>query len=64
MLTTAAPYDRLRDEVEAMIRTRRPFEDVEREIDRTRLSEDRRDALWLVAWSLHRRGHGPPPRRG
>ena len=56
MLTTAAPFDRLRDEVEAMMRTQRPFEDVERAIDNARLTEDRRAALWLVAWALKRRG--------
>jgi hypothetical protein len=57
MHSTPAPFDRLRDEVEAMIRFNEPFEDVERAIDGTSISEDRRAALWLVAWSLNdRRG--------
>jgi hypothetical protein len=55
MLTAAAPFDRLRDEVEAMMRINRSFEDVERAIDNARLSEDRSAALWLVAWSWKRR---------
>jgi hypothetical protein len=55
MLTTAAPFDRLRDEVEAMMKVDPPFDEVEREIDNTRLTEDRRAALWLVAWSHRRR---------
>ena len=54
MLTTAAPFDRLREQVETMMRTERSFQEVEREIDNTRLSEDRQAALWLVAWSLKR----------
>jgi hypothetical protein len=57
MHSTPAPFDRLRDEVEAMMRFNEPFEDVERAIDGTALSEDRQAALWLVAWSLNdRRG--------
>ena len=59
MLTTAAPFDRLRDEVEAMMCTKRPFEDVERDIDNTHLTEDRQAALWLVAWSMDRRRTAP-----
>jgi hypothetical protein len=58
MYGTAAPFDRLRDEVEAMMSINEPFEDVERAIDGTALSEDRRAALWLVAWSMNgRRSH-------
>ena len=55
MLTAAAPFERLRDEVEAMMRVKRPFEEVERDIDNAQLTEDRRAALWLVAWSMKRR---------
>lgn len=55
MLTTAAPFDRLRDEVEAMMSVDPPFEEVEQAIDSTRVSEDSQAALWLVAWSLKRR---------
>ena len=55
MLLTPAPFDRLRDEVEAMIRFGEPFDEVERSIDSVHLSEDRRAALWLVAWSLNDR---------
>ena len=58
MLTTAAPFDRLRDEVEHLMAVQQPFEDVERAIDNAHLSEDRRAALWLIAWSLQRRGQG------
>jgi hypothetical protein len=58
MLTTAAPYDRLRDEVEHLMAVHEPFEDVERAIDNVHLSEDRRAALWLVAWSHKRHGQG------
>ena len=58
MLTTAAPFDRLRDEVEQLMAVDEPFEDVERAIDNTSQSEDRRAALWLVAWSLQRRRDG------
>ena len=57
MLTTAAPFDRLRDEVQAMMQVDRPFEDVERDIDNAHLTEDRRAALWLVAWSMQRHRH-------
>jgi hypothetical protein len=55
MLRSPAPFDRLRDEVEAMIRFGEPFDEVERSIDSVHLSEDRRAALWLVAWSLNDR---------
>lgn len=58
MLSTPAPFERLRDEVEALMRVQEPFEDVERRIDATSLTEDRRAALWLVAWSLNHRREG------
>ena len=51
----AVTYDRLRDEVEAMVRAREPFAAVERAIDSAPVAEDRRAALWLVAWSLNDR---------
>ena len=35
-----------------------PFEEVERAIDGTHVSEDRRAALWLVAWSMSDRRDG------
>jgi hypothetical protein len=38
-----------------MIRVDEPFEEVERTIDGALLDEDRRAALWLVAWSLNER---------
>jgi hypothetical protein len=41
-----------------MMALREPFEDVERAIENAHLSEDRRAALWLIAWSLKRRGQG------
>ena len=55
MLTTAAPFDRLRDEVERLMAVDEPFEVVERAIADTHVSEDRQAALWLVAWSHKRR---------
>ena len=55
MPAMTAPFDRLRDEVEAMMRFNEPFEDVERAIESAHLPEDRRAALWLVAWSLNDR---------
>jgi hypothetical protein len=55
MLSTPAPFERLRDEVEAMMRFDEPFDEVVRAIDGAPLEEDRRAALWLVAWSLNGR---------
>lgn len=57
MLTSAAPFDRLRGQVEQMMAVDEKFEDVERAIDNTSVSEDRRAALWLVAWSLEHKRH-------
>lgn len=38
-----------------MMRLDEPFEEVERAIETTHVSEDRRAALWLVAWSMNDR---------
>jgi hypothetical protein len=62
VLTSApASFERLREQVERMVGVVESFADVEREIDDTKISEDRKAALWLVAWSLNSSDHGAPP---
>ena len=48
-------FEQVRDEVEAMMLFDESFQDVERAIDRARLPEESRAALWLVAWTLNDR---------
>lgn len=52
MLSSASPFDVVREHVEALIEVGEPFAAVERAIEVTRLPEDERAALWLLAWSL------------
>jgi hypothetical protein len=52
MLSSATPFDVVREHVEALMEVGEPFAAVERAIDVTRLPEDERAALWLLAWSL------------
>ena len=60
MLTSATPFDVVREHVEALMETGESFDTVERAIEMTRLPEDERAALWLLAWSLA--GGGSPHR--
>ena len=52
MLSSASPFDVVREHVEALMEVGEPFAAVERAIEVTRLPEDERAALWLLAWSL------------
>jgi hypothetical protein len=69
MLSSAAPFDVVREHVEALMEVGEPFAAVERVIDSTPLPEDERAALWLLAWSLegggqtHRIAPAGPARR-
>jgi hypothetical protein len=52
MLSSATPFGVVREHVEALMEVGEPFAAVERTIEATRLPEDERAALWLLAWSL------------
>ena len=54
MLSSATPFGVVREHVEALMEAGEPFAAVERAIEVTRLPEDERAALWLLAWSLRR----------
>ena len=67
MLSSATPFDVVREHVEALMECGEPFAAVERAIETTPLPEDERAALWLLAWSLGGGGDTrrvAPPRRG
>jgi hypothetical protein len=50
--TAPLSYDRGREQVEDMFEQGVPFDHVEDAIDRARLSQTHKAALWLFAWSL------------
>ena len=53
-MTTFTPsFGAVRERVEAQLEAGEPFADAEATIDASRLPEDERAALWLVAWSLN-----------
>ena len=62
MLSSATPFDVVREHVEALMEAGMSFAAVERAIEATRLPEDERAALWLLAWSLDGGAAGAPPR--
>ena len=41
----------LASQVERMLSDRRPFEEIEDRIERMAVSDDKKAALWLLAWS-------------
>ena len=49
--TDSTPFDRHLRDVEGMIEAGNSFWEVEDAIDSTRLSDNQKAALWLLAWS-------------
>lgn len=45
-------FDAYQDEVEGMMRFGKSFGSVEATIERAKVTEDERAALWLLAWSM------------
>ena len=54
---TRSQFGLRREQVAMMTAEGEPLSEVEAMLDSTKLPTDERDALWLLAWSLHQRLH-------